>query len=156
LHPDGWPHASNIDLCYALAFDRIAATSKREENCMSNVPPSSPGGTGGTAPAGGDRQLMLALSYILFLGLIPLIVRKDDREITWHAKNGLLLFGVYVVIQILWSVLQWFLPPEIGCALGFASCAIFIAYIVVAIMAIMKALKGQRMRFPILSDIADK
>lgn len=120
---------------------------------MSDMPPSSPPPP---APAGGDRQLMLVLSYVLFLGVIPLIVRKDDREIVWHAKNGLLLFGAYVIVQILWSILQWFLPPEIGCALGFASCAIFVAYIAVAVMAIMKALKGQRMRFPILSDIADK
>ena len=37
-----------------------------------------------------------------------------------------------------------------------SSCGITIGYIVIIIMAIMKAVRGERMRFPVISDMADK
>ena len=127
-------------------------------NAMSSSSPGSsytpppPAG----APPTGDRQLMLVLSYIFFLGLIPLIMRGQDKEIRWHAINGLGLFGVYVIVSILWAILNNFMPAEVGCALSFVGCGIFIAYLAVAIFGIMKALKGQRLRIPLISDIADR
>jgi uncharacterized membrane protein len=133
------------------------------------VPPTPPpGGTytpppppAGAPPAGSsDRTMMLALSYIYFLGIIPLIVRKDDREVKWHAINGLLLFAAYVILQIVWSILSNFVLADMGCGIGialsFVSCIIGIGYIVLFIMAIMKATRGERMRFPLISELADK
>lgn len=103
---------------------------------------------------------MLALSYIYFLGIVPLLTKKEDRELRWHAINGLLLFGVYVVLSILWTIVSTFILGDAGCGLGSVawviSCAIPIGYIVVFIMAIMKAIRGERMRFPLISDFADK
>jgi uncharacterized membrane protein len=99
---------------------------------------------------------MLVLSYLGILALIPLFVKKDDREIQWHAKNGLALFVAYIIIIILWNVVQYFMPATIGCALGFIGCALWIAYIVLIIMAIMKALRGEQLRFPVISDFADR
>lgn len=129
---------------------------------MSQMPPSSgssyspPPPSSGAPGAGGDRTLMLVLAYLGILGLIPLIVRGQDREIRWHSINGLALFGAYVVVAILWAILQNFLPAEVGCALGFIGCVIFIAYLAAAILGIMKALKGQRLRIPLISDLADR
>lgn len=127
---------------------------------MNAMSPSSPGSSYTPPPAapagGGDRQLMLALSYLGILGVIPLIMRGQDKEIRWHAINGLGLFGAYVVIAILWAILNNFMPAGLGCALTFVGCGIFIAYLAVAIFGIMKALKGERLRIPLISDIADK
>lgn len=138
----------------------------------SSTPPPPPGGGGytppppppttGTPPPGGssDRTLMLALSYIYFLGIVPLIAKKDDREVKWHAMNGLLLFAAYVLVSIVWWILQTFVLGNVGCGLGMIltliSCGISIGYIVIFIMAIMKAIRGERMRFPVISDMADK
>ena len=117
---------------------------------MSQMPPSS-------APAsGGDRTLMLVLAYLGILGLIPLIVRGQDREIRWHSINGLALFGAYCIVAILWAILNNFMPAEIGCALSFVGCGIFIAYLAAVVLGIMKAVKGQRLRIPVISDLADK
>ncbi|MGH9456641.1 MAG: DUF4870 domain-containing protein [Thermoanaerobaculia bacterium] len=103
---------------------------------------------------------MLALSYIYFLGIVPLVAKKDDREVKWHAINGLLLFGAYVIVSIVWWMLSTFVLEGAGCGLGMIlsliSCLIGIGYIVVFIMAIMKAVRGERMRFPVISDMADK
>jgi uncharacterized membrane protein len=99
---------------------------------------------------------MLVLSYIGLLALVPLLVKKDDRDVQWHAKNGLAIFLAYIIVVIGWSILQYFLPDTLSCALSFVSCGLWIAYLVVIILGIMKALKGERFRVPGISDFADK
>jgi uncharacterized membrane protein len=99
---------------------------------------------------------MLVLSYLGLLALIPLLVKKDDREVQWHAKNGL---GLCVAWILLWIILwgaEIVLPSVIRCGLGVVHCILGIGYLVVIILAIMKATKGERMRFPLISDFADK
>ena len=126
------------------------------------VPPSMPPPGGAYQPpppaagAGGDRTLMLILSYLGILALIPLLVKKDDRDVQWHAKNGLAIFVGYIIVAIAWWIINYFMPASIGCALSFVGCAIWIAYLVIIIMAIMKALKGERLRVPGVSDFADR
>jgi uncharacterized membrane protein len=101
---------------------------------------------------------MLVLAYLGILSLIPLLTRKDDRDIQWHARNGLAFFIGFVAIWILWTIVGIFIHhiPFLGCALMFIPCAIGIGEIVITVMAIMKALRGDRFRLPILSDFADK
>lgn len=122
-------------------------------------PPQQPAG-GPPSGASSDRSLMLALSYIGILGIIPLLVRKDDRDIKWHAINGLLLFAAFVVVTIVWSILRIFVLGDAGCGLGMIlgaiDCVIYLGYLALIILAIMKAVRGQRMRFPVISEFADK
>ena len=47
-------------------------------------PPSSPAG----GPQSSERTIFLVLSYLGILCLIPLLAKKDDPEVQWHAKNG--------------------------------------------------------------------
>lgn len=128
---------------------------------MGSYTPPPPAGGGYTPPPSGssDRQLMLALCYLFFLGLIPLLTRKEDRDIQWHAKNGLGLFLVYLIFQVLLVVIQWVIPAS-GCGVGalmsVLGCVVFLGYLAAVIMGIMKALKGDRLRLPAISDFADK
>lgn len=122
-------------------------------------PPPPPPSLGGGVPPGGassDRTLMLVLSYLGILALIPLLMKKEDREIQWHAKNGLVLTVAFIVVSIAWSLINNFMPASIGCALSFIGCAIWIGWLALSIMGIMKALKGERFRIPVVSDLADK
>ncbi len=67
----------------------------------SYTPPPPPAGM----PPGGvsqNRGLMLALAYLGPLAIIPLVTEKDDPEVQWHAKHGLVLFVAEI---ILWIVL---------------------------------------------------
>ncbi len=118
------------------------------------APPPPPPSQGG--PASSDRTMMLVLSYLGILALIPLLTKKDDPEVQWHAKNGLAIFVAWVVVSIAWAVIQAFLPDTLGCALSFVSCGISIAGLAIVVMAIMKAVKGERLRLPVVSDFADK
>ena len=66
---------------------------------MSEIPPPPGGGytpppaPAGGAPASSDRTMMVALSYLWILALIPLLMKKEDKEVQWHAKNGLAILG---------------------------------------------------------------
>ena len=129
------------------------------------VPPSTPPPGGsytppppppmGMAPQSSDRTIMLVLSYLWLLSLIPFFVKKDDAEVQWHAKNGLVMAIAYTAIEIIfWGIGHFF--PLVGCLTAFIPCAIFIAYLVVQIIAIVKAVGGQRFRVPMLTDFAEK
>ena len=43
---------------------------------------------------------MIVLSYFGLLALIPLLVDKDDPEVQWHAKHGLVLTVAWVVLFV--------------------------------------------------------
>ena len=137
---------------------------------MSTVPPSTPppGGTytpppppppvGGPAPSS-DRTLMIVLAYFGILCLIPLLTKKDDPEVQWHAKNGLAFVVFDIVLWIALFIVGIFLRhiPVAGCGIMTAlNCIVGIGILVIHVMAIIKGVNGQRFRLPVVSDFADK
>ena len=122
-------------------------------------PPPSGGSYVPPPPAGGAASsdtLMLVLSYLGILALIPLIVKKDDREVQWHARNGLAIFIAYIILIVAWQIILHFLPSALSCGLSLVGCVLWIGYLVLIIMAIVKATKGERFRLPVVSEFADK
>lgn len=117
-------------------------------------PPPPPGGAGPSA--GGDRTLMVVLSYLWILFLIPLLTKKEDSEVQWHAKNGAAIFGTEIVLWILFFVLGRFMPGFVGCGLATIECAIWLGFLVLRVVCIVKGVGGQRFRIPIITDFAEK
>ncbi|HSN53826.1 MAG TPA: hypothetical protein VLT32_04100, partial [Candidatus Sulfomarinibacteraceae bacterium] len=67
------------------------------------VEPAAPSG-GGTSD---NRTIWIVLSYLGLLALIPLLVEKEDREVQWHAKHGLVLMvAEFVAMIALWIVIM--------------------------------------------------
>ena len=138
---------------------------------MSTVPPSTPppGGTytppppppappaGGAAP-GSDRTLMVILSYLWILCIIPLVTKKDDSEVQWHAKNGLAILIAEIVCWVFFFVFGFIARriPFLGCGVVIIECGIWIAFLAIRVMAIIKGVNGQRFRIPMISDFAEK
>jgi uncharacterized membrane protein len=126
-------------------------------------PPPPPEETPQPAPSGGtvseNRSVWVVLSYLGLLALIPLLVEKEDREVQWHAKHGLVLtvFEIVVIIalQIVIMVLGA-VSGGLGCLAGLLFPFLLLAILVVHIMGIVKGLKGDRLRLPWISDFADK
>jgi uncharacterized membrane protein len=127
-------------------------------------PPPPPGGSytpppppppGGTAPSS-DRTIMLVLSYLGLLSLIPFFAKKDDPEVQWHAKNGVALLGAEIVWMILAFILAFVHIPFLGCGISAISCVVWLGFLALSIICIMKAVKGERFRIPIITDIAEK
>ena len=96
---------------------------------------------------------MLVLSYLAFFGFIPLIAGKRDREVRWHAANGLLLFAAVVAIGIIATVIG-ILVPTLSCVYPIVMFAVLIVYTIIAILAVVKALNGERLIVPVISRYA--
>jgi len=95
---------------------------------------------------------MLVLAYLGPLALIPFLAEKNDPEVQWHAKHGLVLVCAEILVWILCTISSMFLHC-LGC---FLWAAVGIVILVVHVLCIMKALQGQRMIIPGLSEFADK
>lgn len=121
-------------------------------------PPEAPApSTGGTVSD--NRNLFIVLSYLGLLALIPLLVEKDDPEVQWHAKHGLVLTGAEFVGMIgLWIVIMIVgaISGGLGCVLGLIWPVAMVAVLVVHIMCIVKGVNGKRMIIPGISEFADK
>lgn len=119
------------------------------------APPPPPAAPPPSAPSGsGSKTGMLVLSYLGLLALIPLLVEKDDPEVQWHAKHGLVQLVLFVIIGVAMNVIA---ITGIGALL---SCGIMpfvsLAWLVIAILSIVKATKGERFLIPGISDFASK
>ena len=116
-------------------------------------PPAEPQQSAGTSGGGSEnRTLMIILAYLGPFALIPFLAEKDDQDVQWHARNGLVFFGADIVLSIVLSA--------IGTMFACVGCIIVIpAWILVAvvhIVAMVKGVNGERFRIPGLSDFADK
>jgi uncharacterized membrane protein len=111
-------------------------------------PPPSGGGT-----ASSNRNLMIVLAYVWLLCLIPLITEKDDREVQWHAKHGLVLFIAEIAFWVVLTVLS---SVGVGCVLALLSPIFGLIFLAVHIICIVKGINGQRFIIPGISQFADK
>ena len=60
--------------------------------------------TPGAGTPSSNRNVMILLSYLWLLALIPLVVEKDDREVQWHAKHGLVLAVAELIFWVAFQV----------------------------------------------------
>lgn len=127
-----------------------------------NVPPppsyTPPPPPTGTVPPGGtvspNRTIMLVLAYLGPLALIPLIVEKNDPEVQWHAKHGLVLFGAWVILGIVLGILVHI--PFLGWGFACVTCVFPLLIAVFHVYLIIQAVNGKRVLIPGISEFADR
>jgi len=127
--------------------DTPQSEAPQEETPTSTPPPAS-GSTEST-----NRGVMIVLSYLWILALIPLLVEKDDKEVQWQAKNGLVLTAAEFALWLFFNILA---ATGIGCVFVIFLPIIFVVFAVIRVIAIVKGLKGDRLVIPWLSDFVDK
>lgn len=123
------------------------ATSQEETQAPTPPSPDS------DSKESSNRGVMIVLSYLWILALIPLLVEKDDKEVQWQAKNGLVLT---VAEFVLWLVFNVLAATGIGCIFAIFLPVIFLVFTVIRVVAIVKGLGGGRLIIPGLSQYADK
>lgn len=118
-------------------------------------PPPTAGGPGTVSP---NRQVMIILSYIWILFIVPLIAEKEDREVQWHARHGLVITVAEIIIWIAFSILQSVLNRAgVGCFTGCLGPSIIsLGFLVLRILCIMKGVNGERFIIPGISQYADR
>ncbi len=94
-----------------------------------------------------EDKIQLVLAYLGILAVIPLLTVKDSPYVQWHAKQGLVLgIGGGIAISIIGMI------PVIG----MITCLAAPALLVIDILAMVKALNGERYRIPVVTDLAEK
>ncbi|KKQ52076.1 MAG: hypothetical protein US70_C0011G0028 [Parcubacteria group bacterium GW2011_GWD2_38_11] len=85
-----------------------------------------------------DNKAWALLSYLGVLVLVPLIGKTDSSFAQFHAKQGLVILGGWV--------LSW-LP------FGFVFA---VAAIVFSVLGLINVAKGEKKKLPIIGDLAEK
>jgi uncharacterized membrane protein len=109
------------------------------------------------APAGtvsNNRGVMIILAYLWPLALVPLLVEKEDPEVQWHAKNGIVFMVAEIVFSIAFEIVTSLIP--LGCLFWSVRPLVALVVVGVHIAAIVKGLGGGRLAVPGLSEYASK
>lgn len=111
------------------------------------APQSQPEATKSNDQDINENKAIAVLSYIGILCLVPLIAKKDSRFAQFHAKQGLVLFIIEVIVYLI-SVI-----PIIGWIIGII-CTL--AFIIISVIGIIKVLNGEYWQMPLVADLAKK
>ena len=104
-----------------------------------------------------EDKVMLVFSYLWVLALVPFMVTRREY-VRWHAKQGLMLCGVACVVffavifvgAILATVTRVF-----AWLFAFGLLNLVFLYMALALVCMVKALRGERWAIPFLGDLVD-
>lgn len=94
-----------------------------------------------------EGKFFAIISYVSFLCIITLVLKKNNNFALYHAKQGLVLFVMEVAAFIL-SII-----PLLGWLVGVFGYAIFL---LVSLWAIMQAALGIYCRIPLVTKISEQ
>ncbi len=106
-------------------------------------------------PSTPRRSWWLVLCYAAFLGLIPLLLGRRNPEVRWHARNGLALFAALAGFGVA-ATLVGVAVPSLSCVYAVTMSIASLLYVLIAVLATVKALGGQRLVIPGISAYADR
>ncbi|MFT4308973.1 MAG: hypothetical protein ACMXYL_00620 [Candidatus Woesearchaeota archaeon] len=96
-------------------------------------------------------RLLAALSYCLFLILIPLFAKRENVFVNWHIRQGMIMLIVtaLIIVAIPFISVLPVIGPLIVYGLLFLWMALFI-------WAIVSTLLGHQWKFPLLGNMVSK
>jgi len=98
--------------------------------------------------------MMVVLSYLWILALVPFLSEKEDKEVQWHAKHGLVLLAGEILIWIAITILAAI--PGAGCLMVLLAPLFGLAILVLHVICIVKGVNGDRFTIPGVSQYADR
>ena len=102
---------------------------------------------------------MIVLAYLWPLAIVPLLVEKQDAEVQWHAKHGIVLMIAELVLlfaYIMMTSIVSLATLGLGCVLSLFLVFAWVGILAVHVVAILKGLNGRRLIIPGLSDYANR
>ncbi len=107
-----------------------------------------------------NRAVMIVMAYLWLLALVPLLVEKQDPDIQWHAKHGIVLMSAEAVALFAYIMLTSVISlATLG--LGFIVLLMllvfgWIAVLGIHLVAIVKGVNGGRLMIPWVSGYAGR
>jgi len=110
-------------------------------------------------PESPNRGLMIVLAYLWPLAFVPLLLDKDDAEVQWHAKHGIVLMIAELVLLFAYIMVTSIVSLAtlgLGCILGVFVVFGWIAILALHVAAILKGVNGGRLIIPYVSEYANR
>jgi uncharacterized membrane protein len=105
-----------------------------------------------------EDKVMLVFSYLWVLALVPFMVTRREY-VRWHAKQGLILCGVsclaFLGVIFVGAILAT-LSKVFAWLFAFALVNLILLYLALALVCIIKAIRGERWAVPFLGDLIEK
>src|SRR5947208_1208584 len=114
---------------------------------MADVEPSS------------NRGVMIVLAYLWPLAVVPLLLEKQDAEVQWHAKHGIVLMIAELILifgYIMMTSIVSLATFGLGCVLSLLLVFAWVAILALHVVAILKGINGGRLIVPGISDYANR
>ncbi len=102
---------------------------------------------------------MIVLAYLWPLALIPLLIEKDDPDVQWHAKHGIVLAVAELIALFAYIMLTSVVSLAtlgLGCVLSIVLVFAWVAVLGLHVYAILKGVNGERLIVPGISTYADR
>jgi uncharacterized membrane protein len=106
-----------------------------------------------------NRGVMIVLAYLWLLAFVPLLLDKDDSEVQWHAKHGIVLMVAELVLifaYIMVTSIVSLATLGLGCALSLFLVFAWVGILALHVAAIMKGVNGDRLLIPHVSEYANR
>ena len=105
-----------------------------------------------------NRGVMIVLSYLWPLALVPLFLERDDPDVRWHARHGLVLMIAELLLVVVYLAIASIVSLAalgLGTVLAILLVASWIGVLALHVTAIVKGVSGERLVIPRLSHYAD-
>jgi uncharacterized membrane protein len=103
----------------------------------------------------GERLKNLILCYAGPWAFLPYLRNRDDEELLWHARQGVLLAFVEVVITLTLIILGLF--PILGILASRFVLPLWLLWCLgMSVTSIMQATKGKRHKVPVIHLFLDQ
>jgi uncharacterized membrane protein len=131
------------------------------------TPPGGGAGPGGKTSLGLDENVAAMLCYLtmfccglgIIVSLIFFVTEKTSRFVRFHALQGLLFGGLWIVLGIFFRILYTLLSMAdmgiLGLGLAGVQLIIVLVLVVFLILAAVKAYQRQIYKLPVIGDIAE-
>ncbi|MCX6761090.1 MAG: hypothetical protein NTZ84_03255 [Candidatus Nealsonbacteria bacterium] len=94
-----------------------------------------------------QTNIMAIISYIVFLCLIPILTKEKDEFISFHAKQGLVLFIGEAAAWVIFSFIPFLWP---------LNNLLRILWLVLSIVGIINVVNKEKKELPLLGKFAEK
>jgi uncharacterized membrane protein len=106
-----------------------------------------------------NRGVMIVLAYLWLLALVPLLLDKDDPDVQWHARHGIVLMVAELVLLFAYITMTTLISLAtlgLGVVLMLLLVVGWIGVLTLHIFAIVKGINGDRLTVPVVSQYADR
>ena len=109
-------------------------------------------------PLTDQDRILLSLAYLGILALVPYLTARKEF-VLWHARQGLLLFGVSLISlfgMILANVVLWHFSWVLGLLFLILLMTSAFGVLALVVACILKAFEGEKWRIPFLGDFVER